>query len=112
MSSEAMEVRDAAGSYVLKVEQEVPPGYKRTEVGVIPKDWGVYLVAEIADVKTGPFGSALHESDYVQDGTPIITVEHLNDFGVVHENLPKVSDADRLRLSRLLKNPQISARST
>ena len=77
---------------------EVPPGYKRTEVGVIPEDWGVLFVAEIADVKTGPFGSALHESDYVQDGTPIITVEHLSDFGVAHENLPKVSDADRLRL--------------
>ena len=22
---------------------DVPPGYKRTEVGVIPEDWGIYL---------------------------------------------------------------------
>ena len=31
----------------------------------------------MADIQTGPFGSQLHSSDYVDDGTPIITVEHL-----------------------------------
>ena len=46
MSTEAMEVREAAGSYVLKAEKEVPPGYKRTEVGVIPEDWNVYRLAD------------------------------------------------------------------
>jgi type I restriction enzyme S subunit len=61
-------------------------------------DWEVRRLGEIADVKTGPFGSSLHESDYVQDGTPIITVEHLGEFGVQHVNLPLVSDADRRRL--------------
>jgi type I restriction enzyme S subunit len=61
-------------------------------------DWEVRLLGEIADVKTGPFGSSLHESDYVHDGTPIITVEHLGEFGVVHSNLPMVSDSDRQRL--------------
>ena len=25
-------------------------------------------------IQTGPFGSQLHSSDYVEDGTPIITV--------------------------------------
>ncbi len=41
MSSEAREVRDAAASYDLKAKQEVPAGYKQTEVGVIPEDWDV-----------------------------------------------------------------------
>ncbi len=40
----------------------------------------------------------MHERDYVQDGTPIITVEHLGDHGIVHEDIPMVSDADRNRL--------------
>ena len=31
----------------------------------------------IADIQTGPFGSQLHKEDYVADGTPIVTVEHL-----------------------------------
>ena len=60
--------------------------------------WEMKRLGEVADVKTGPFGSTLHESDYVQDGTPIITVEHLGEFGVEHFNLPLVSDADRRRL--------------
>ena len=74
-------------------------GYKQTEVGVIPEDWKVTTVGQIAEVKTGPFGSALHEKDYVDVGTPIITVEHLGECGVHHTNLPMVSDADKLRLS-------------
>jgi len=61
-------------------------------------EWELTRIGEIADVKTGPFGSSLHESDYVQDGTPIITVEHLGEFGVTHSNLPLVSESDRQRL--------------
>ena len=62
-------------------------------------EWENLLIEDIADVKTGPFGSALHESDYVQSGTPIITVEHLGEFGVTRQNLPLVSDEDCKRLS-------------
>ncbi|KXK00593.1 MAG: type I restriction enzyme, S subunit [Nitrospira sp. OLB3] len=60
--------------------------------------WDVKQLGEIANVKTGPFGSSLHESDYVQEGTPIITVEHLGELGVIHFNLPLVSDSDYQRL--------------
>lgn len=78
---------------------ELTSEYKQTEVGVFPEDWSVKHLSALADVKTGPFGSALHESDYVSDGTPIITVEHLSEQGVAHENLPFVSEVDRKRLS-------------
>jgi len=77
---------------------EVPEGYNETKVGIIPEDWAVKKLAEVSDIKTGPFGSALHQKDYVQEGTPIITVEHLGEQGVVHDNLPMVSDFDRNRL--------------
>lgn len=80
------------------MSSELKPGYKQTEVGVIPEDWGVVTVGEIADVKTGPFGSTLHEKDYVNVGTPIVTVEHLGERGIQHTNLPMVSDTDRVRL--------------
>lgn len=76
----------------------VKKGYKQTEVGLIPEKWTVSTIGAIADVKTGPFGSALHAEDYVQDGTPIITVEHLGETGLTHQNLPKVSEKDRHRL--------------
>ncbi len=51
-------------------------------------------------IQTGPFGSQLHQEDYVEFGTPIITVEHLGENRILHVNTPKVSDADRNRLSR------------
>jgi|APLak6261699311_1056244.scaffolds.fasta_scaffold00578_4 type I restriction enzyme S subunit len=60
--------------------------------------WYEKKLSEIADIKTGPFGSSLHEEDYVETGTPIITVEHLGEQGVVHKNLPLVSDEDKTRL--------------
>lgn len=76
----------------------VREGFKQTEVGEVPTDWEVLDLGEIAEVKTGPFGSLLHEKDYVQDGTPIITVEHLGERGIEYHNLPMVSDHDRVRL--------------
>ncbi|ADJ28230.1 restriction endonuclease subunit S [Nitrosococcus watsonii] len=51
-------------------------------------------------IQTGPFGSQLHKYDYVEQGTPIITVEHLGDNRIEHLNTPYVSDADRHRLSK------------
>ncbi|MDD2747589.1 MAG: restriction endonuclease subunit S [Acidithiobacillus ferrooxidans] len=51
-------------------------------------------------VQTGPFGSQLHQEDYVSIGIPIITVEHLGDNRVVHQDLPRVSDEDRQRLAK------------
>ena len=58
---------------------------------------------EIASVKTGPFGAQLHQHDYVKsDGTPIVTVEHLGECGLVHENLPLGADYDKKRLFQFL----------
>ena len=51
-------------------------------------------------VQTGPFGSQLHQEDYVEVGTPIITVEHLGENRIIHSNLPRVTDEDKQRLSR------------
>jgi len=76
--------------------QELLTGRKR--LPSFAGDWEILQVGEIAHVKTGPFGSALHESDYVETGTPIITVEHLGEFGVTRQNLPMVSDIDYRRL--------------
>jgi len=61
----------------------------------------VYL-KDIADTQTGPFGTQLHEKDYVNVGTPIVTVEHLGEIGFNKQNLPLVSEADKLRLSKYI----------
>ncbi len=59
-----------------------------------------YKVGDIAEVQTGPFGSQLHMSDYVESGTPIITVEHFGENRILHTNLPLVSNEDRERLKK------------
>jgi type I restriction enzyme S subunit len=58
------------------------------------------LCAASGGIQTGPFGSQLHAKDYVDEGTPIITVEHLGENRVLHTNLPRVTDADKERLAR------------
>lgn len=63
-------------------------------------EWKEYKLGEIADVQTGPFGSQLHMSDYQKEGTPIITVEHLGDNRIVHNNLPLVGEEDKNRLKK------------
>lgn len=60
------------------------------------------LLKEIADVQTGPFGSQLHKEDYVEVGTPIVTVEHLGNRIFTEQNLPMVSDEDKERLSKYI----------
>jgi len=60
------------------------------------------LLKDIAVTQTGPFGSQLHEEDYVAEGTPIVTVEHLGITSFILDNLPMVSDADKKRLSKYI----------
>jgi type I restriction enzyme S subunit len=59
-------------------------------------------LCEPGGIQTGPFGSLLHQKDYLLEGTPIITVEHLGENRIIHEDLPCVSDEDRNRLSRFM----------
>ena len=58
------------------------------------------FLRELADIQTGPFGSQLHKEDYVADGTPIVTVEHLGNKMFSEQNLPRVSNTDKNRLKR------------
>ena len=58
------------------------------------------FLRELADIQTGPFGSQLHKEDYVDIGTPIVTVEHLGNKDFSEQNLPKVSNSDKERLKK------------
>ena len=59
-------------------------------------------LSALADIQTGPFGSQLHKEDYVQTGTPIVTVEHLGQKRFTEQNLPCVSEIDKERLSKYI----------
>jgi len=52
---------------------EVRPGYKQTEVGVIPEDWDVKRLGNLAKIHDGT-----HQTPkYVLDGIPFYSVEHV-----------------------------------
>jgi type I restriction enzyme S subunit len=74
-----------------------------TVYGLMPRQLSCASLKDLcvdAGIQTGPFGSQLHQEDYVQSGTPIITVEHLGENRIVHTNLPQISDEDKARLSK------------
>ena len=79
---------------------------KQTEYGEIPTHFRLEPLRDLCTreggIQTGPFGSQLHQRDYVADGTPIITVEHLGENHIIQEDIPQVSDSDRNRLARYL----------
>ena len=73
--------------------------YGPMSAGLSERALGDLCVSENG-VQTGPFGSQLHKRDYVNIGTPIITVEHLGENRIIHETMPRVSDEDKSRLSK------------
>ena len=73
-------------------------------LGDVPVHWAVRTLAQAADsFRTGPFGSMLHQSDYVEGGTPVINPVHMRDGAIVEDPSCTVSEvvADRLSSYRL-----------
>jgi len=78
---------------------EVKPGYKLTEVGVIPADWEVAELGKHAIFRTGPFGSALHQSDYISNGIPVINPMHIDNGTIEPSETMTVSEQTANALS-------------
>ena len=50
------------------------PGFKQTEVGVIPEDWAVSRIESmISEISMGPFGSDIKVSNFVSEGVPVLS---------------------------------------
>ena len=58
-----------------------------------------------AEVKTGPFGTQLHASDYVKDGIPVINVRNIGLGDIRPEKLEFISEKTAQRLSSHLLKP-------
>jgi type I restriction enzyme S subunit len=78
---------------------EVKPGYKLTEVGVFPEDWAVEPLGRRATLRTGPFGSALHKSDYTSDGVPVVNPMHIVDGKIQPTRTMTITEAAARKLS-------------
>jgi type I restriction enzyme S subunit len=52
-----------------------------------------------AELKTGPFGTQLHASDYVETGTPVINVRNIGFGEIREEKLEFIAEETVQRLS-------------
>jgi restriction endonuclease S subunit len=65
----------------------------------IHPDWPMTDLGEICEaILTGPFGTALHQSDYVADGIPVINPQNIVDWKIITSEVKMVSSETRDRL--------------
>lgn len=83
----------------------IPARYKQTEVGVIPEDWKTKKLGELASFRTGPFGSALHKSDYTDDGVPIVNPMHIVDGQIEPTRTMTITDSAATKLADFRLKP-------
>ena len=79
----------------------------------IHSDWSQIELGQVCEaILTGPFGSALHQSDYIVDGTPVINPQNILDGTIVKDNSKTVSSEtlERLKEFTIRENDIVIAR--
>jgi type I restriction enzyme S subunit len=81
------------------------PGKPDPIYGDLPHGWAFVSLDDLsrdaeADIQTGPFGTLLHASAYRETGTPVVAVKNIGENRLVEEDIPRVDDETRERLSR------------
>src|SRR5690606_4574563 len=73
---------------------EIAPGHwERTTLGEAATRGG-------GDIRTGPFGSQLHASDYVPTGVPVIMPVNIGDNRLIKDGIAFISEEDAEQLSQ------------
>ncbi|MBK9348069.1 MAG: restriction endonuclease subunit S [Burkholderiales bacterium] len=79
----------------------------------LPKGWEWVRCSDyFFELCTGPFGSVIHQEDYVRDGVPLINPSHMLAGRIVHDPRVtlKLKDADRLSAYALCAGDIVLAR--
>jgi type I restriction enzyme M protein len=72
----------------------------------IHPDWPTVELGDVCEaIITGPFGSALHQTDYVDDGIPVINPANIIDGTISTDGVKMVSPATRDRLKEFTVRP-------
>ncbi len=85
-----MEVREPNARYLVK------PGFKQTEVGVIPEDWEVCTLEEVTDPKRPISYGIVQTGPSVQNGVPCLRVVDIDDG--------RIKNADLITTSQTISN--------
>ena len=73
----------------------------------IPDNWELITLGELLDkeggaVQTGPFGSQLHASDYVEKGIPSVMPKNITIEGINQDDIARITYEDAHRLKKYL----------
>lgn len=79
--------------WVEEILGHLPPGWEYTTLGIACERSG-------GDIQTGPFGSQLHASDYVQDGIPSVMPQNIGDNRISTDGIARITPVDAARLQR------------
>lgn len=91
---------DAARAAGLPVNPPLKPSGVEW-LGDVPEHWEVTTVLKMAQqIQTGPFGSQLHTSDYVEDGIPLVNPAHIISGKLVPDSLCSVGKETSSRLNK------------
>ena len=85
----------------------------RKENGVPDDSWEEKTLGEIcSEIKIGPFGSLLHEDDYIENGIPLVNPKHIFNQLINPDTKVSISNekAEELKSYRLLKNDIVLGR--
>ena len=82
------------------------PGHERVAVvDGVPEGWDLSTLGEMAEraggvIQTGPFGSQLHKSDYVGQGTPVVMPKDIKNDKISLDSIVFIDEATVNKLSR------------
>lgn len=78
------------------IEEDGVPGaarWRRTTLGKL-------CAGDGGGIQTGPFGSQLHASDYVETGIPSVMPQNIGDNTIIEEGIARITSEDAIRLEK------------
>lgn len=86
---------------------DIAAGYKMTEVGIIPEDWEIIPIKDLArEMTDGPFGSDLKREHYTEEKeVRIIQLSNVGESGWQNENTKYTTFSHAQELKRCIVEP-------
>ncbi len=94
-----------------------PDSFEDSALGPVPQGWQQTNLAGLTrhyggSIQTGPFGSQLHASDYVESGIPVVMPKDIQNRRATTDSIARIraADADRLSRHKLTKGDIVFSR--